>query len=543
MAKMIPDRLRNDVKSQAEKKLYQLFSEQLSADYLVFHQIPWQTKNTLGGAKDGETDFLIVHPELGILVVEVKGGNIRYSGIEAQWYSGEFLIKDPFQQATESKYSLLGILREQPYWYQRWITIGHAVAFPDVVVTQARLRPDSPRDIILDKSQLGNLTGWIEHALEYWRGKDNQPAGLGINGLKELEKLLSPSFTFKPLLGVEVIDETEELKKLTQSQFSLLDKLGRYRRLALSGCAGSGKTMLAVEKARRLSQQNFKVLLTCFNKNLAAYLKEGLKEDKNIHVAHFHGLCTDLGRKAGIWSGRIEEGEKAEVFNDYLPELLTSAADKLAWRVDAVIVDEGQDFRENWWLSLQCLMNDPDNGILYIFYDDNQKLYQEGHDIPLQSAPISLFENCRNTQKIHNFIKPYYKSDQVITAKGPEGRAVEIHDYANTSELKQLLRKQLHHLINEEGLYPEDIVVLTPNAPEKSALWGLGQLGNFRLVDFWGGSSEIFCTTINQFKGLESPVVILAEVDLNESESSQTRLYVGASRARNHLIVLNQKQS
>jgi len=73
------------------------------------------------------------------------------------------------------------------------------------------------------------------------------------------------------------------------------------------------------------------------------------------------------------------------------------AADILNWHVDAVIVDEGQDFREEWWLALRYLLNDPDSGIFYVFFDDHQNLYSSG-GVPLEVAPVVLRKNCRNTR-------------------------------------------------------------------------------------------------------------------------------------------------
>src|SRR5690242_11916539 len=119
MARMIPEQLRADTKSNAEKALYRAFQQQLPADTVVFHQVPWQLINPRNGARDGEADFVIADPKWGMLIIEVKGGAVRYEGHEDQWYSGIYHIKDPFQQATGSKYSLLAFLKEQAFWRHR----------------------------------------------------------------------------------------------------------------------------------------------------------------------------------------------------------------------------------------------------------------------------------------------------------------------------------------------------------------------------------------------------------------------------------------
>jgi hypothetical protein len=124
-------------------------------------------------------------------------------------------------------------------------------------------------------------------------------------------------------------------------------------------------------------------------------------------------------------------------------------------------------------------------------------------------------------------------------AIGPQGRPVELHTYASAADLKRLLRQVLHRLIVEEGVPAGDIVLLTPKSRQRSQLWGLGPLGNFRLTDQWtDASGEVFCTTVHKFKGLESPVVILAEIDGDQIWNLNTILYVGCSRACNHLVLL-----
>ncbi|HID64097.1 MAG TPA: hypothetical protein EYP49_15370, partial [Anaerolineae bacterium] len=213
--------------------------------------------------------------------------------------------------------------------------------------------------------------------------------------------------------------------------------------------------------------------------------------------------------------------------------------DRLGTQYDAIIVDEGQDFRDNWWVPLQCLLHDPDQSIFYVFFDDNQNLYRTAQNIPLELAPFPLTRNCRNTQRIHQVVMQFYQSDQTPLAQGPLGRTVEIHTYADMNGLKRVLRQVLHRLVVEENVFPEDIVILTPKGRRRSDLWRLGTVGNFRLTDQWSaGSGEIFCSTIHSFKGLESPIVILAEIEPYGAQDLEPILYVGCSRACNHLIVL-----
>jgi hypothetical protein len=534
MARMIPNQPHPDTDSQAELRLFEAWERQLPDDYAVFHSVWWQVRDTRSGARDGEADFLLAHPDFGILLVEVKGGRIQYDGNTGQWFSNENPIKDPFKQGREGKYSLLEKLKELPYWRDRWITVGYAVAFPDVAV-KGDLRLDAPRQLILDASDMTDLRAWLDRALRYLQGRRPDDSPLGLRGIEELVKLLSPSWDLRSLLAAEILQEEQELARLTEEQFIMLDFLGRHRRVAISGCAGSGKTTLAYEKSRRLADQGFNVLLTCFNVALAEFLASDEEKPSSVHVANFHRLADELVQQAGLPTGPYT----SEYFDQVLPERLMQAVDILGSQFEAIIVDEGQDFHGNWWLPLQCLLHDPDGGIFYVFFDDNQNIYRAAQSLPLELAPFPLTRNCRNTQHIHQAVMNFYRSDATPVALGPEGRPVEIHAYDDISGLKRTLRRVLHRLVMEEDVPAEDIVVLTPKGRQRSDLWRLGMVGNFRLTDQWAaGSGEIFCSTVHSFKGLESPVVILAELDRGASQYLDTILYIGCSRACNHLVLL-----
>jgi hypothetical protein len=537
MARMYPQPMHPDTRSQAERKLYAGFQRELSDDFIVFHSVCWQVRDVTAGVRDGEADFVVAHPDFGLLLVEVKGGRIRYDGRTGRWFSNDNPIKDPFMQGREGKYSLLEKLKELPYWRGRWVSVGYAAAFPDVTV-KGDLRLDAPREMILDASDMADLSDWVNRALCFLQAKRRDDSPLGRTGIEELIDLLSPSWDLHSLLSAEILEEKQELARLTEEQFVMLDFLGRRRRAAISGCAGSGKTTLAVEKGRRLAEQGFRVLLTCFNVKLAEFLGSDKTLPRGLEVANFHKLASDLARKAGLaCSGPRDDRDR--YFDEVLPELMMGAIDRLGPQYDAVIVDEGQDFRDNWWVPLQCLLQDLDRGIFYVFFDDNQNLYRTAQQVPLELAPFPLTRNCRNTQRIHQIVMRFYQSDQMPRALGPWGRPVEVRTYDYLSGLKHALRRALHRLVVEENVPPEDIVILTPRGREHSRLWRLGMIGNFRLTDEWTtASGEIFCTTVHSFKGLESPVVILAEIEPYGLQELEMVLYVGCSRACHHLILL-----
>ncbi len=223
-----------------------------------------------------------------------------------------------------------------------------------------------------------------------------------------------------------------------------------------------------------------------------------------------------------------------------MPEALLEAATSgdESYRFDAIITDEGQDFSPSWWAALELLLAEPQSGVFYIFYDDNQLIYPRQINLPVEEIPFALTVNCRNTQPIFKALSGYYRSDLKLRSKGPQGRDVSYNQYIdNTVSLRATLTEVLARLIYAEAVRPEDIVVLSPGGQENPPLSKLAQPGSFRLVPVRPeGSTDIYSTTIRLFKGLESPVVILLIPP--GLEQYNELMYVGISRACNHLEMI-----
>lgn len=549
MAKRFPERLPESIQQDpdrgAERRVYDALS-QLPDSFTIFYSVAWLGR-TDAGAQDGEADFVVAHPELGILVLEVKGGGICFDAASGAWSSTNrhgqtFEIKDPAEQARRNKYALLRKLQELPGWGNRWVTLGHAVVLPDVTLPGGPLRPDLPAEILMDHHQLQQMEAAIGRAFAYWQQEDARGQGLGSGGMQLLTNLLGRSFQLRTPLGVALAADEARIVELTEEQMRILDVLSQQRRAAIQGCAGSGKTMLALEKARRLAAEGFQVLLTCFNIALARYLQE--RAPQGVHVAHFHGLCEELADQAAL--PLTQPQDDLQTYYDHtLPDYLLDAVDRLGPQFDAIVVDEGQDFKENWWLGLQYLLRDREQGIFYVFFDDNQNLYQGVDHIPgiIDQRPYSLQENCRNTRSIHRLVSRFHPAGTTIRCRGPAGREPEWIPYQSEAEMLRLLRSKLHQLVNEEGIAPGDLVILTPRAERRSALKEGTQLGNFVLTrkPLPRGANQLWVTTIHAFKGLERPVVLLAEIDDRAGHNRETLFYVGCSRARAHLLLFHDR--
>jgi len=359
----------------------------------------------------------------------------------------------------------------------------------------------------------------------------------GSEGMDAVSAALGFRIEIRTPLKLRFDEEDRKIVELTSDQAWVLAFVLHRRRAAVTGPAGSGKTLLAISVAKQLATVGRRTLLTCFNRRLGEHLRASVGRDGGIDASTFHQLCVQMAREAGIDLPPEDAGPGSPYFEHRLPEALAEAATRLGPRYDAIVVDEAQDFREWWWPALLSLHTDPDDGLLYVFADDNQNLY--GGDLPVgeedRVGPISL--NLRNTKQIGRFVSVFYKGEQPQIARGPEGEPVEILGYDDDDDLAHLLAVVLRNLVEEERVPLDDIVVLTPSGSGKSRLRGRGSVDGFRLSETVEPDT-VLATSVHAFKGLERPVVILAELGDKHLEDLRQYLYVGGSRARNHLVVL-----
>ena len=536
MARMVPfPMLPTD--SAAERRLYEGFLEQLGEEFVIYHSVDWVVGGP-AGRDEGEADFVITHPELGLLALEVKGGRVAFDPATKRWtqtgHSGTHVLdEDPFHQAKGAMHSLVRILEGQPGW-ERWKpSFGFGVAFPDGTYATAA-HPGAPAEIVIDRDDLSRLAERVPLVMGTWVRTGRR---FGAEGMEAVAMALGFRVEIRTPLKLRFDEEDKKIVELTSDQAWVLAFVLHRRRAAVIGPAGSGKTLLAISVAQQLAATGHRTLLTCFNRRLGDHLRVSVGEVEGIDVATFHELCVRLAKEAGIDLPPEEAGPGSPYFEHRLPEALAEAATRLGPRYDAIVVDEGQDFREWWWPALLSLQTHPDDGLLYVFADDNQNLY--GGALPVgeedRVGPIAL--NLRNTKQIGEFVSVFYKGEQEPIARGPEGEPVEILGYEREEDLEHLLAVVLRNLVEEEQVLLEDIVVLTPSGKDKSRMRSAGAVDGFRLSEAVEPGT-VLATSVHAFKGLERPVVILAELGEKHLEDLQQYLYVGGSRARNHLVVL-----
>lgn len=536
--------------SRAEAILYRACRDQLDDRCLVLHSVNW-IRTTGDKPQDGEADFVVFDPDDGITVIETKGGGIGFDPSKGEWYSidrhdARHKIKDPFQQAKSEKYAILDQLNADRSWRRRRVHIGHAVFFPNVSDVSRLVSPQSPLQIMGGRNDLPDFSRWLSQVQAYWAGQDSQTRPLGHDGLTVAMNLFCRPVEVRPLVSALLEDEDAVRLRLTQQQARQLRMLGTRTRAAISGGAGTGKTLLSVEKARELAGIGKRVLLVCYNRPLADHLKVVIGNNPQLLPMTFHQLCDWLIRKAKVERARdvLEEAQRSFPSEDswtvQMPFALALAAELGLDTFDAILVDEGQDFHPNFWFAIESLLNHTSESFLYVFYDPNQAVYRPLENMPIDEAPFPLTVNCRNTRHIHEAAYTYYQGD---FTEPPEidGTPIEMLTAVELSEQARQIHATISHLISIEKVVPSDIAVLVAGKSKQrfydllrqytlpgGSKWSIEQhrIGNTVLVD-----------TVHRFKGLETAIEFLWGFDQLDAATDRETLYVGVSRAKSRLYL------
>ena len=525
--------------SEAEVRVYRALRDHLSDDVTVLYSVPW-IETTKSGSTDGETDFIVIDPSRGILALEVKGGTSEVAP-GGRWSTrganGAIVpIKNPFHQGVKSKNVFRQQIHSIPGVDTDSMVFGHCVALPDAYASPGNLGLDAPNEILLIEGDFESVEGKINSIFEYWSDREHRILAQDIVDL--ITSRIFPRLVIAPSLGVEVRAAEERIIELTRQQCRYLGFLRNQRRVCIEGSAGTGKTILALEKAKQLAADGVPTLLTCFNNQLATRLALATADLPNLTVQTFHDTCVKFSEEAGLELPTDSSGFNSEFFDVKLPELMLTAIDLLPdRRFGAVVIDEAQDLQPEWWELLELLLDD-DDGWLWAFRDSGQNLYGRETDLPARMLAFNLEENVRNTQKIHDATAQFATGD-TGTCIGPDGGDVRYEFATNPRAVRSVVGRVLHQLINDEGLKREDVIILTSTSTSNSAMADVDRVGSFDLKAFGDEGSGIAVESVWRFKGLERPAVIVT--DLTEGTRDALR-YVAMTRARSVLVMVGEEE-
>ncbi|MSP92556.1 MAG: DUF2075 domain-containing protein [Myxococcales bacterium] len=524
-----------------EAALWSRFELGLPTDWTLVHGARWVARARPGAPlTDGAADFVLAHAERGLLVVRGLSGGLLHDPGAGGWTSlggaAPGPIPDPFAAADAQLDALVRTLADHPAWPAGRPVLGYAVALPDILAPARGFALHAPRTFVLDRADLDHSLAAIERVLAAWAERrppvGNAPSRQWWRAFEDL--FLMPKVAHI-LLRHRIEDEQRQMVALSPQQFQVLDLLGRVRRLAVSGPAGTGKTVLAIHKARLLAQQGQRVLLTCFNKALGHHLRQALADEPNVTAIHFHELCAE---RAGLLDAAVptRPADRTNWFDHGLAAALAAAAERSGPWFDALVVDEAQDFLAGWWEALASCCRDPARCVRYVFFDDAQRLRADAAPVPGADAAATLTTNWRNTGRIHAWLARLEPTLRDVQCAAPDGADVEVEPVR--PDLAHALRRVLQRVVHEGGMAADDVVVLTGRNPGRSRVAELDhELAPIRLT-LTDEPGAVRLRSIHAFKGMEAPVIILCELDGIDSERRRRLHHVGASRATNLLVVM-----
>ena len=513
-----------------EEKVWRALDEQLGPDDLIV-----VGQRVTDHKKDHEIDFVVAMEGAGIICVEVKGGNVWHDGNtwRQSTANGPKPI-NPVEQAREGCYALRSFVEGDQRWKQPWLRWDHAVVLPGAKIAEDFALPDCPRWKVTDKSELAELASRLRAVL---LDKETKNPVLKLAGIEQLRTVLSGRGLTQRDIVAQAQENEDAAQLLTQHQAVILDAIRLLNRIEVRGGAGSGKTFLAVEQARRLSAAGQRVALVCYSHGLASYLRRltstWSQRQQPAYVGEFHSLGRQWGAAEGP-DESIRNEDTSQFWEHELPRQMLEMAQTLlpGHRFDSIVIDEAQDFADDWWDPILACLRDPESGGLYVFSDEGQRVFDRFGAPPVPLVPLVLDHNLRNTRQIATAFQPLV--DSPMRYMGGDGPDVSFVPCA-AEDAMDVGDDQVDALL-DNGWRPEDVALLTTGTrhPEQVARQAEG---SEKYWDSFWDAEQVFYGHVLGFKGLERRAVVLVVNELAARERSRERLYVGLSRARDQLVV------
>jgi hypothetical protein len=569
MAKMIPARYDEGGTSAAEKRIFHLLANDPDlADWAVIH--------SLGLARGlrgpyGEIDFVVLAPSGAVICLEIKGGRVSckdgtWHTVDRSGVSAE-LKKSPFMQARDGMFSLFravqakfGINSDAGR-----CLFAYAVIFPDI--DPPPQTPEFERWEAISRDDLRSPISDVLRKLISAQGKKIGPhcgPHAPDAAVREIRQFLRPDFERWVTRSTAIRESEAGLISLTEDQYLVLDMISDNPRCLIEGAAGTGKTVLALEYARREASCGKRVALVCFNRLLGDWFEHRAKEFKipGLTATSFFRFLRSLVISSEFrdeYECTSRNTDPAIVFSELLPFYAQLAVEAGSPSFDVLVMDEAQDLlnSENIDLIGAMLRGGMAGGSWYIFGDFTRQCIHGNVSPTAAMAALEsrcphfvrtrLRTNCRNTRRIgeetallSGFTSPPYKLGQI------DGLAVDYRYWKNASHQLEKLTEVVQQMISD-GVDLSDVVLISSRKFADSVAAKLSVECPKRSVTAYelrsGADSErrssgVGFATVQAFKGMESRAVIFCDVEEVENEAPQALLYTGMSRARSLLVML-----
>ncbi len=522
---------------ESERVVWDLVQRQKDADWVVL-----ANQRLTTAKKDHELDLVVLMPGEGVVVVEVKGGSV-WVDEQGQWRQGNRRDNriHPVDQARDGKYALREYVERDPRWRdssRRRIRWGHAIVLPFSNLADDFATPDCPRWTISGRGDLDHLAERLRDVVARQETACRRPDEDDLYLVVEI--LAGRSLPLHDV-AAEADDREAVADRLTQEQAALLSVTRLVNRMEIRGGAGSGKTILALTQAKDLTRgqgerRSQRVALVCYSIGLSQYFRRQLAGVPRHHRPAFVGSFEDLANAWGIDTASHDRND-ADFWERDLAARMTEIAASLpdGKKFDAVIVDEAQDFADHWWHPLMKALRDEDEGGLYVYSDENQRIFARFGQPPVPLVSLVLDHNLRNTQQIARAFGPL--APMRMHLRGEPGADVRLVPCAREDAISS--SDDQVDLLLEEGWQPQHVALLTMGSRHPAQVERQeadGQVGYWR--SFWD-NDDVFYGHVLGCKGLERRAVVLC-VNAKNTDRAREMLYVGMSRATDELVVVGE---
>ncbi len=529
MAITLPDHPR--LASATERRVWAALGAQLGDGDLVI-----AGQRVTDHLKDHEIDFLVAIEGAGIVCIEVKGGEVTHNGRDwlQHLHTGRVKTIEPVRQVRQARYALRDFIEKDPRWTQGRVRWNHIVVLPNSDFSQDFALTDCPRWMVVDRDDFPNLVARIREVAD---SQEQDLPLLTAAGIEQLRTALGGRGLPQRDVVARALHNEDAADILTDQQAVILTATRLLNRVEVRGGAGSGKTFMAVEQARRLANAGQRVALICYSHGLASYLKRitsgWSRRQRPGYVGEFHDLGIDWGAEKGP-----DESERNAATERYFEHDLPARMLELAAtlpdgrRFDSIVIDEAQDFADSWWDPILAALRDLDTGGIYLYSDEGQRVFDRTGTPPVPLVPLILDHNIRNTRQIATAFGPLVDHPmRFLGGEGPEVRFVA----CERDQAHEVGDDQVDVLL-ERGWRPEDVALLTTGSRHQEQKNRQAE-GNAAYWDSFWDVDQVFYGHVLGFKGLERRAVVLVVDDEKVVERSSERLYVGLSRAREQLVV------
>ena len=506
--------------------------DQLPDDYWVFHSVNWAKRNAKY-TDIGEIDFVIINTSGKVLFIEQKNGalqenpgslikeyqNGKRKDVAQQIYRSLDLVHDKFKTSSKG-------LNLQP---------SFLICLPDHQVKDIN-SVGLEADNIVDRKKYDSIGKHVKRLIPL--AEENE---FRFNALLDF---FSDVFELIPDIHAHLEAQQRQFKRTAGFLTEVLSNITMIPyRLRVDAIAGCGKSLFATNFYENLIKDKKRPLMVCFNRSLAERLKARLSKDGYINT--FHGLCSDFLESQGKPLDFSKVNEKG-FWRDLLNQVTDSEIPD-DWLFDHLIVDEGQDFEQDWYEILRFFLKE-DAGVLWL-QDSLQNIYRKE---PVDLPGFVRFECNKNyrsprsvSESIHKMLGIEFEYENDLEGLGVGLHAVSELE-AQVSEVTNILKE-----LKSQGFELADIAIISCKGSQSSVFSELDKIGNYQLKRFTGKydsrgnqvytEGDILFDSIFRFKGNQSPAVILVDIVKTESLSDRDRsvLFCGMTRATVRLDIIS----